>query len=1374
MRCGGEQRIPEGGGEKRLVCEMPEELFSSEELQSPACAPPEEAESPPMPPADAPFHFNPVMMSEGQRTFLDNPAVPIDQSIDIPHPDSDLLYTHILGALENATPKSTVERVVERPEGSPIVAPRDSHPYAVSGDRPILNAEVYRQRYERGLGGLGYLEGYLQQSTKGIAKTSDAQIDRLRAAVADYSAATEAVFNEGTEYGFTASHAHEFYMNQLHTYGRVFRWEDGFMDQVLREMGPEAFGTPEFFERVHGRMLEKMVDAKVFAEVYEAMGPEQYGTPEFHAEIERRMLASDSVNPEWKHYQRVRETRARTGDPLSRRVTLTGFNLGMNMTDVNKRDPSGGRTVADPIRDELRRRFNELFGRQVWTHGRDGTGIAAADSIAKLKNMTNLAMDIRHEEITRIVPKLHRAMLDYVHAFPGADLAGIPFPLAGHYAEMEVDFAKHPLRDRTTMAVRIIEELLAPLHVGEDIASKRNTGTWNVERGAVPRGEALFAINELFQLFQASSRRDDAYVAGKNGSPDATRDLLRSINRESHTFGLQRRHAREVNDRLERLVKAIEAYRENPTFDRQIALKRACKALKNYLRKPPEQIDPAKKSLRKRLVQDFERSRVNYRYVKLASGGFFIYKNEFLDEISARPFRNVKELAVVYFEGKKLGDFMKAINGKRGFGPQDPLFTDFFEKVRKHYRRAGLEVVGLGTPGGDEIPVIVRSIREGAGTIADRAGRATETILIDTAAPHKGFFFPISEKVPYPGGEFGGVRFAVKEGELCFVQPDGVAEELFRQRVEGIRENPAFQKLLAENFQAGEGFRVITPRDYAKGNTTRHAMWHLDSDPNAKLFLPKTVAGVGVERTTAEFGWQAAVVRVTDARDLSVVLNEIAPGEIARMKATGEDLRVIRENTLTTEQLMKGRLEHRLAVNGANFMIADGLARLFIGVAQAYFDEDPSLILEEVGLGIPLTYGGLVAGGHAGDWLYRTGVEAVSGNLVQRGPKGLRINPLAYRERYAGFKAMGGNLVATTMAVAVVDFFEDFKVDPVQLANSLAVLYSAQMITHALRATSALRKVKVGGPVHIFVEIMAIYGISKLEALAILEYEKMQRHDALASAMGEYDAAIEALGALGRRIDPEVEADAVSRLTYASAQLSEAHRSYMEILAFSETNDFLPVQRAHREIADAKEAVGRAKKLQGIPDGVPEGLKVFYCGGFIDGPPVFLNLSPSEVAGVKKARAQELEESKRVFDVSVDQANRSFRSGMRQHGEDYAGSDLHLPFADEREAFLEEQDLSPVPDAILMAPMGHVAARMMPLHTWLPPEERAEHLWARRYHSTLRDGPHEVALQSMLFFAERQVVLQQIARQRGLPAEALRPYAVQARVSQEESEEGID
>jgi hypothetical protein len=1242
-----------------------------------------------------------------------------DVALDVPLPDSNYLFDRLIVGLGSTPPPGSAVDAVNFTPYDPAYKSMaaDARSYDLRGDAPFLRAEEFKQIHAHGQVGIQYLEGFLDRSVGDLVQSSARSMENASIAADEYSEAARAIHREGTNYGFTASHAHEFYMNELHTYNRVFRTEDRFLAEVYDEVGMKGYETDEFYRRVDEKMIEYLDSA------------------------------GERMSAESKYYERIKMMRMLSGDPGSRKIKLTGFNVGMNMTDINKRDPSGGRDIGDPIKDHLRSRFNEMFGKKIWGGGYDGSSPRAADNVANLKNMTNLAMDITPEVASEVMPKLYREMLDYVHTHDfgvKADLRDIKFPLAGHYEEMVVDFSKNPMDRPGRTATRVIEELLGKLHVGEDVASKKNVeGKVFIDTEPVSNEMGKRAVDDLFELFRSEATRR----VGGSGNASTAREILSRINRESHSYGFGLVHSKQVRASLEKMLSAIKMCQGDATNENMTKLENTRRELLQYIRRPSMEIDPRGMHLSDRLEADYQRSRGHYRF---SSDGLTIYKMEHMNEVTKELLGVGHTKAhVISLEGKHLSDFMRAYNGKSGFGPHDPLMQGLFQTAQRHYSSQGLEVVQVKA-GGDEIFLTVKAIEGVAPPNKAKILAVTKGFVGEVDAEYSKMSFSMTEKRPVVGGEWGGLAFGVSGDRLVFKRPAGENKALFKKQISEVLADPEFQKIMKSNFNVRDGYGVVNEEGFNKLDSVgRRGAWDVVGKAGNKLYLAGGVEAVGATRASGTFGIQASIASISDAKDYPVIVSEVLQRGIDKLKASDGSV-IYMDEPLTFAQKAKGRMLYRVAKGAGNFISADVVARLLWG--------------EEVDHRILLNVGAMYAGGAFGDKMARASIEAAGGNLIKRTSSGYAFNRLSMKANYKGWKARGVSGVGSVAALVAMDLIDDFKIDPAALANSLAVMKGAQYITRFMRGITPLRRAKVGGPLHLFVEFMIMHGLCKAESMAILAYEKSERRQALAGAMKNYDDAVLSINNNESVSGVSTTAE-VARLKFASGELTAAYRSYFEILAYHDADEFEPVKEADEEIEERQAAVATAVRRQPIPEGLPDWLKGTFIGhpAMAGGPSVYINLSKDEINGLARARESELEEVKVGRKEAIKTANKNFMSAVVECGTQKSGSHFHIPFPVEYDDYMAANGNSYVGSAAWF-----IKADMPPMDykEYLPAKDRAEMEFRMRYWDALDGDSHEVTLKYLLYMEERVEYLRNIAREKGIPEDFIKPYLVSKGVDQ--------
>ncbi len=1167
-------------------------------------------------------------------------------------------------------------------------------------------------------------------------------------------------------------------------------------------VGPAADGSEYYAQYADGQFelakLYQKLDRP--AEELAKMSPSELA--EMRQELEAYRRTVDAIHAEGTDYGysathalEYLENRAyaEMGRGSAEAIEVTGFNFGINMTDLNKRDPSG--KLGDIVRDYVRRKANEVFGRQ-YGH-RDSAkeldvraGRAqdiAADNVSQLKNMTFLALDVTEAEANAGLTRIQAETEAYLRsqefqsrmaAALGREqaelvlkkgLSGVHLQMAGYYGKGAIGRGELRPGELQTAAVK----LLARFHLGEDVASAKLKGqpkaTSIVVTGALGETPAkeTAAINRaarsIFSLFKAPAPEmaPGAQFAAEIDPKTAEEELriteqdLRDgfVLRRSHSFGMGFAHARELQLLLDRVEKAVEAYQAEPTTGNLAEVNAARQEMASYLREPPARIDPTRTPVMERMAQDFAHSRRVYRFRTADGEGFVAFKRSHIGAVVEERSEGYKGRQwAVSLELGKVGDYMKQYAAADGV--QDPVFANLLEHVTEGLAKRGFDVE-MAVMGGDEFALHVREAPGQKKTDAELQ-QALAEVGGEFRQLHAKRRYAYSEKAPLPGGRWNGVQFGVDaQGKLHFKQPEGMDTAAFRRQVLSTVADEGFRRTVQENFGVelssaaeGRGYVIQSEGDFntSNGGVGRRDVWQVkDGNGNVQeLYLnpggeAKGRDAVRPERTLT---MESAAAPVADARDFAETVNTVLPEGIKQNKKNGTDVAMM--EGLTLSQRLEHRTGRRITANAAQFGFASIGSKLIVNGIRMFAGGDSSVLTENIDVGdTALQFAAMSGGAVLGEYLGRTLMTASTGRFFETG----KFNLEAVNTRYVGWRGRTIGGMGTVGAVALAELVETGRVDPVNLLNSIALIKGAQYIRQGLQMAMGGKHGGggKGGGWAMLVEFLLMEGLTFVEAQAILGYEIDSRRMKLAERMREYDAAIVAVGEQG---PDEGRLELVAR---RRGQVQQAYRDCADIERFSLADEYGKANRLMEREAKSREAYDKVKdadadEIRSLAFTEPELRDTFGM--------MILRPEKDMVSDVRQMQRTRMEEAQSAFLRALDDAASEFARAERERGRELVKRGgverLHIPFADEHEKFVKSREQQYKAErAASFAPPENIEMRYAERRERMLPEGKAVEDWEKRYEGSFVYDSHEFDLQMRAFLRERELRLQAYARRRG-------------------------
>jgi len=1234
-------------------------------------------------------------------------------------PDSDLILQSILSQMERVPP-SAIEYLQERPPFGITVPTPGLVQSAVSagstGGGLSINGHEFTNTYLQGVAGLRSIEAMLGSSPLEIARMTPEELSRMEAHLKAYAHSVEAIYAEGISYGWTPSH------------------------------------------------LMAHIEHLVY-------------------ELKRRVKAGEVSHDS--------------------KLSLATINVGFNMKHLNKLDPSG--RLGDLVLEKKREFLAQYFGPQKTCDSqseiRGGRAIAPVNGGIITGTTTSFTGDVANgfteRHVRETLARVQRELQEYISSpeFNGQlrtllgdktdhvlkKIKGYKVQLSSTYQKVEFSArdAKHGALETKIMrhfgAVKYGQNLAErEMEARPDAETHLHTRSVENTREAIRASHTIYGIHRSSAPERGGRPWSQAELVNNPDRPIVITEAdIREgrILRLEHTFGILKRNLKEVTDQFDKLKQAVEKYmnvsQQRPT-EISAAVSEVGAAswiLRQYLTKPPEEIDPSGRSVLGSLGDSFARARRVFRFRTADGEGFLAYKRDHMGEVinegAAREGVETIVLGgdelitalttkdghrfIMYGEGHKLSDFMKKY--AELFGSEDAALAHLFHLINQDF-----EVKLKDNPSRTDFKKIM------------------EGVFADINYAFENLPYHYSMKTSLPGGKWNGIQFGVTpERRLFFRRPKDEQEKEFAKKVDELQSDAEFRDVVSRNFanvmfraDFKEGILTETEFDNTNGGVAKRDVWHFRGDSGdtngRELYLEKGTecksAKGNAYRPETTFKLQMVAVPLEDARDLPFIINEIAPEAVQQMKQEGRDVIFIPK--LTGYQKARGRAEWRFLMGGRDFSIAHYGSRGIINLIHYMYSGDPDDLSTGMNpASVAKTYGAMSAGSFAGEYSGRVFIEGVSGNLFPRTPSGVRrLNPQALRIQYRGGRAFFVRNSAMVGAVAVTDLVQHGRVDPISLANSLALMKGAKHITQAMLAYNRIKALKVTKlhPVKLLVEFLVMEGLGAIEAEAVVAYEMYKRRSRLESAMRECDGAVEDMRRSGvSRMDfysPEA-----IRLEQAHLEVIIAYRHCSELEKFS-SKEFERVQRAYKDLVKQNERV--AKLRETYPDDLDKDTFIKNRTEYYEKTEktrVESHNYNEDWSLTTRQRAQkewttivsanvELEEKRMAYGRSIEEAETQFQRNVaaRARGNisqpKISAGDLHIPFEVERDVRLEERRQYLEAVRQVSVPMDLREARYASHTTTYVPQRLN---WDARY--KLPDNWHEALLKFNLFLEERRQYL---------------------------------
>ncbi len=1338
MYCGGDNTIPKGGVSRpEPVCDpcmsscapQTDDVVCDAEMMSTSM----------MEPAPSCPATGPVIMP-GQHALFADASSDVPGITSPPIPDTASIYGDILDQLRSGggVPSAAVDYAVGRP-------PRDPSAQFVQegiGGSHLEDGRVgvnhdFEPLVRLGREGLEELQAFLRLSPEEVERLSPQKHARMRQALTQFLNASAEVYGEGTSWGFNGSKALEYVVNRIYQQKRLFAFEDAAIERVSKDMGSVRFaneyGTESFVEAVR-------------IEVEHAI------------ETEKTITNKEEMRRAYEHLCTSRSAR---GNPLAREIRITGFNLGMNMTDLNKRDGKGGQGAGDRVRLSIRERFNQVFGRRVWQRGLDGSGRQAADNVTQLKNMTFLAMDVELPEAQAAMQGLQRDAKRIVDG--DAVVRGAPLPLAGYYEELVLDPKDVPEPgSRKGTAYEKAMEFLGRLHQGEDIASKRFNPNQalvldgRADGNGVSAKKAWSTSRKLFSMFRTTvpdihksaeaDRLPNEPLWHGRDVVDQTRLESGDINRELHYYGLVKRHAETVEKLYAAFDVAAKAHRETPTSDTKLQLHAAKGALLGYLEHPPAEVDPARMPVAERFAGRAQDAFHVFRF-QHEDGSFVAVKKSVVDVRTTQSKGAGQEYLIEAEIWKANAAMSSAVYQD---GPHDPVFGKLYARLIEGFKSRGLDVEVFCQKGGDEFRIKVRAQE----TMSKAQVIATVTEVADEIERvHENRPYAYTEKTAMPGGKWNGVHYSVRnDGRVIFKPAKPGARLAHRTTIKKVYNDSAFQEIVYREFGVRpKGYEVNALEELPikrlhvhrlKGGGQGNELYLFDEQPRETTERPETTLKVqfGVAKLNR------GVAGTTP--DLLPLTQDTLPRAIDQAKASGE--KVVWVDGPSFEERARYRSGYRLAHGARAFGTAAVASKLFVNAVVAGATGDADVLFEGIDSSIVTTWAAMTKGAMTFDTGMRVALEHK--NLLRKTTKGFAFNRAALGKTYTGWRGGAlrlGSTLGALLTVEAIEVVRTGKIDLKRFGNTIALLTSARYITRAMGAVTKLKGIKPGGAYQLFAEFLIMEGLARAEAYAVARYTISERKEALAGAMHEYDEAIEALRHLDLAAIPSnATVPEVARVQQAYADLTAAYESYAEIVRYAHAPEYKGIDPQAKEIERQEFELKFLNRLSPEQDvgWVEKGLRTPSNPRGCTLMKMSPQYSAKKLTSLRATRSHLLQREKDRYGEVIDRANREFEQHMADVGEGWKPTQMHLPFSQEYDRFLLENKVDEVVDRQVLGGIGDpmMAVEMEPTAAQAERINRAT--FERRYAEGLSEDPYRFTLGYILFLQERAAYLKTILR----------------------------
>lgn len=988
----------------------------------------------------------------------------------------------------------------------------------------------------------------------------------------------------------------------------------------------------------------------------------------------------------------------------AQQVEVTGFNFGINMTDLNKRDPSG--KLGDIVRDKVRELANARFGRNRATANTD-KGMAF-ENISQLKNMTFLALDVSESQARNGIDAIQHDIQAYLRSndfqtemiralgpeqAQKISLDGVTLRLAGYFGKGTIDRSQLKTGELQTQILKI----LGRFHSGEDVASaamKSTSEATFVHTGKLApnaaRETAMInrAARSLYALFRAPAPNGGAdFQFSPEVNPQQAESEFRlseadvrsgMINRQSHTFGLGLRHVAEVWNRFADLEEAVQRYQQDRSTSNFSEIDSKKRELLEYLKSPPAEIDPSRTPVLDRMAQDFARSRHVYRFRTKDGMGMVAFKRGHMGQVvEDRSRGNTGKQWLVGLELGKVGDYMKKYAPTDGI--QDPVFSQLLDVVTQGLREKGFDVE-MAVMGGDEFLVHLRETPGSKKTDADLK-EALGHVIGTFERAHAQRSFTYSEKTSLPGGRWNGMQFGVKDGRVLFKHPEGLDAASTRNLAHDTVQDPQFRKALVENFgmspeqaaRLSETSGSMAIMDEAsfnlQGDIGRRDVWRpaevntaSGGKPNELYLNPgqscNTEDAYRPERTLT---MEASAAPMTHASEFTTIVGSVLPKGIQQNKRSGGKIAMLPE--LTLQEKARTRAGLRVSLNAGSFMLASIGSRFLYNVGDAIATGDASVLTNRIN---PLhtlgEFGAMTVGTVGGEMLARSIVTGLSGDLVRAG----RVNWKALMGPRVGMSRAFMSGMGEVGALVATDLLDDGKVDPMNVLHGMALMKAARVLTNGLEVIAPLRRATNINPVKMVIEFIVMEGLSRAEEKAVIELKLLSLRTDLGRAMQRYDDAVLTASKLdpvtleGDQQPPEVEA-----LGRTHAEVVRAYSDCMQMERYLRSPEYATLNRILEEEAAEQEKYLKAPTTETSGDtdmaemrhALPE------------------RRPGSSSMSERQLRAERIRELHASYLASMETSNSSYEEHLRTHGSELVRSGramtLHIPYAHERKEYVQ-------------------------------------------------------------------------------------------------------
>lgn len=808
------------------------------------------------------------------------------------------------------------------------------------------------------------------------------------------------------------------------------------------------------------------------------------------------------------------------------RAVIEGSIIGFDMTAVNAADHSY--RSGDAVRDAVTEAANEMFGHDLGA----GKNIGMRDSVTRLNNTNVVICGVGEQALTAKWPAFKALVMNKLAGLasernlPIRDFSKFDL-LYAYTADATVATGNTTPGAIETQVARHIAELSAGEKMAGAARARSRSQATPIYKDLLTAADINRAAQDSFYLFHAPevSRRAKvqdipALDSGKVERPpfEITAQGLQNVMRSSHRFGFLKG--------LSSVLQEFIADTRRGATDTASALQAKAAGMLDVIRSG-------------QMNTGVDLSRYNYRFSDGKTG--VMLKPQHLGEEIARQARELRagsgpnaeiEFHVFFSELRKAGDYFSSYKSNLA----DGNYRMTLDIPLKGLAQAGLGGGTQSVVGGDEVVWVRMEVKGRAGDpkfSPDRIQHVVNDIQRQFERIHKKRPFQPSEKVPFEGGKYNGVRFGfAPDGTLVVERPKGVDKKAVLQKTVKA---PGFAELISAHFGPQAAAALGNPKKIrvvadlgAQGTASRHKVWTVPGSTAAEIYLQRGKTPPHLTPKQVTFGIDVAHGKTSDPRDIFRLISKLGHA-VSGAKTNGG--RLVSGVKMGFWDKVQTRGEYRLAGGGLSWVVGDVVSSAVVGGIQ-YLVSGKTHELSR--LMDPATYA-TMAKDFASTTAIAKSVEA-GGKLVFAKP-GVALT---------GARAYGVQGTAA-LATALLPMALRGELSATQAAHAVASMGSAMLasslVMKGLRGASLLSAESGYG---LIISAAIEFGVMK-GYQAIQEHRAMTRqHDELrshlANAMRELDRSILALERPGHgRAKAE---DRVAR-AYGAFQ-----RSYQEYVSF--------------------------------------------------------------------------------------------------------------------------------------------------------------------------------------------------------------------------------